>query len=252
MRPGSADPAPAPMANVTSPRHCPFVLRSSVATSSRAQETPRGFSVHDLACCIPCQSCGLGSAVRASKRATRRRARWPSGPCPTCLAVRRFGRFQGEAIEARLVALERLGGMNEPIGPTALRPKRLRRQTPYPIAEAPPVLMASGRTLLLLCGPDQGGWRLGSWREGAWRDADHRGERLEPSHFALASGWRSENGRWLRTASKRRLIVCISGGIALAWIAMLSQIPQAGRDLWALCAASVGQSGSFAWVAPRP
>jgi hypothetical protein len=139
--------------------------------------------------------------------------------------------------------------MNALTGLTAARPRRLRRRTPYPIAELPPALASSGKALLLLCGPEQGGWRLGSWRQGAWRDANCEDERLEPSHFALASGWRQENGHWRHAGPSWKLALGVSGGVALAWILVQTIAPEVGRDLWALCTGAV-ESGSLSQPAP--
>src|SRR5829696_6768459 len=125
--------------------------------------------------------------------------------------------------------------MGEPSGSTC-RPNRLRPQTPYPIAALPSEL-AFGQELLLLCGPEQGGWRLGFWREGAWRDANHPFEQLRPTHFALASGWRQVNGQWLHSGSGWILLLG-AFGVALAWMAALAIAPELGRDLWALCTSS--------------
>ena len=41
------------------------------------------------------------------------------------------------------------------------------------------------RQLLLFCGPDQGGWRLGVFHDGRWRDFTDLDEVLAPTHFAL-------------------------------------------------------------------
>ena len=137
--------------------------------------------------------------------------------------------------------------MAEPSGSTAFRPNRLRRQTPYPIA-ALPAELTSGQELLLLCGPDQGGWRLGFCREGAWRDASDPFEQLRPTHFALASGWRQENGQWVRSSSGWIVLLGICG-VALAGMAALALAPELGRDLWALCTSiAVGTES----LAPSP
>jgi len=67
------------------------------------------------------------------------------------------------------------------------RPKRFRQRVPYPIAELPSELKSPKHKLLLFCGPDQGGWRLGFWYEDSWRDVTSLKDQLDPSHFALAS-----------------------------------------------------------------
>src|SRR3954463_12394745 len=72
-------------------------------------------------------------------------------------------------------------------GPKMRRPKRFRQRVPYPIAELSSELKSPKHKLLLFCGPDQGGWRLGFWYEGSWRDVTSLKDQLDPSHFALAS-----------------------------------------------------------------
>lgn len=142
--------------------------------------------------------------------------------------------FRRQAVRSSIARLQRSSTpMAEPSGSTAPRPNRLRRQTPYPIA-ALPAELTSGQELLLLCGPEQGGWRLGSWREGAWRDANDPFAQLRPTHFALASGWRQENGQWGRSSSGWIALLGICG-VVLAGIAALALAPELGRDLWALC-----------------
>lgn len=142
--------------------------------------------------------------------------------------------FSGRRSSGKLMTLDRPRAMSQPARSSALRSQQLRRRTPYPIAEVPAALMTSEQILLLCC-PDQGGWRLGCWRDDEWWAADHTGQRLEPSHFAIASGWRHENGQWFLSISPWRVILGISGSVAFVWIALLSLPPQAGRDLWALC-----------------
>ena len=106
---------------------------------------------------------------------------------------------------------------------------------PYPIAALPPKLRGSEQELLLFCGPDQGGWRLGFWSEDSWRDVARFEDRLEPSHFALASGVREENGRWFPTPPNGRMMFWWAGGIALAWLAMLAVGQFGYGDPWAIC-----------------
>jgi hypothetical protein len=105
---------------------------------------------------------------------------------------------------------------------------------PYPIAELPAELKGPDHKLLLFCG-DQGGWRLGFWSEDGWRDVACLTDRLEPSHFALASGVREENGRWFPTTPNGRMIFWWAGGIALAWLAMLAVGQFVYGDPWAIC-----------------
>ena len=175
---------------------------------------------------------------------------WPSG-CVRRPSSIDESSFSEQGSPGKLVELDRPRAMNQPVGSSALRPKRLRRRTPYPIAEVPSALMVPEQTLLLCC-PGQGGWRLGCWRDDEWWDTDHKGERLEPSHFAIADGWRRENDRRFDSVARWRLVLGLAGGIALAWIALLSLAPQAGRDLWALCTPGAGQSELLARVVPRP
>jgi hypothetical protein len=120
-------------------------------------------------------------------------------------------------------------------GPMMRRPRRFRQHVPYPIAALPPKLRGSEQKLLLFCGPDQGGWRLGFWSEDSWRDVARFEDRLEPSHFALASGLTVENGRWLPTLPSRRMILWWAG-LALAWMGMLAVAQFANGDRWAICA----------------
>ena len=66
------------------------------------------------------------------------------------------------------------------------RPRRFERGTVYSIKDISAELMSDPeRQLLLFCGPDQGGWRLGLFHDGCWRDFTYLGEVLAPTHFAL-------------------------------------------------------------------
>ena len=69
---------------------------------------------------------------------------------------------------------------------TLRRSRPVFRGTTYHISNLPAELKADPeRQLLLFCGPDQGGWRLGVFHDGNWRDFTDLDEVLEPSHFAL-------------------------------------------------------------------
>jgi hypothetical protein len=124
--------------------------------------------------------------------------------------------------------------LDDTAGPKMPRPKRFRQRVPYPIAELPAELKGPDHKLLLFCG-DQGGWRLGFWSEDGWRDVACLKDRLEPSHFALASGMREENGRWFPTTPNGRMMFWWAGGIALAWLAMLAVGQFVYGDPWAIC-----------------
>ena len=66
------------------------------------------------------------------------------------------------------------------------RPRRFHRATVYNINDISAELMSDPeRQLLLFCGPDQGGWRLGVYHDGCWRDFTDLDEVLAPTHFAL-------------------------------------------------------------------
>ena len=125
---------------------------------------------------------------------------------------------------------------DETVGPKMCRPKRFRQRVPYPIAELPSELRGPEHKVLLFCGPDQGGWRLGCWSEDSWRDVTRLNDRLDPSHFALASGMNEENGRWSPTTPSGRTMLWLACGIALAWIGMLAVGQFAYGDPWAICA----------------
>jgi len=114
------------------------------------------------------------------------------------------------------------------------RPRRFRQRVPYPIAALPPKLKCPEHKLLLFCGPDQGGWRLGFWFKDSWRDVARFEDQLEPSHFALASGLTVENGRWFPTPPNRRMILWWAG-LALTWMGMLAVAQFANGDRWAIC-----------------
>ena len=115
------------------------------------------------------------------------------------------------------------------------RPKRFRQRVPYPIAELSPELKSPKHKLLLFCGPDQGGWRLGFWYEDSWRDVTSLRDQLDPSHFALASGMRLESGRWSPTTPSGRTMFWFACGVALAWMGMLAAGQFVYSDLWAIC-----------------
>src|SRR4051812_50230594 len=121
--------------------------------------------------------------------------------------------------------------LDDTAGPKMPQPKRLRQRVPYPIAELPAELKGPDHRLLLFCG-DQGGWRLGFWSEDGWRDVACLKDRLEPSHFALASGMREENGRWFPATSNGRMMFWWAGGIALALLAMLGGWQVVYCDSW--------------------
>ena len=64
--------------------------------------------------------------------------------------------------------------------------KRSAQSSIFPAqAHAPGLKANPEQQLLLYCGPDQGGWRLGVHHDGRWRDFTDLDEVLEPSHFAL-------------------------------------------------------------------
>jgi hypothetical protein len=113
-------------------------------------------------------------------------------------------------------------------------PARLRRRVPYPIA-ALPLEMKAGGEVLLFCG-DRQGWHLAAWSEGAWRAASDPGLRLEPSHFALASGLANEDGRWRHAVSRRVMVLSAVGVIAAVILGMMAIGQVAYGDPWALCA----------------
>jgi len=125
---------------------------------------------------------------------------------------------------------------DDTVGPKMCRPKRFRQRVPYPIAELPSELKGPEHKLLLFCGSDQGGWRLGFWCKDSWRDVTRLEDRLDPSHFALASGMSVENGRWFPTTPSRRTMLWLACGIALAWMGMLAVGPFVYSDPWAICA----------------
>jgi hypothetical protein len=116
-------------------------------------------------------------------------------------------------------------------------PGRLRPRTPYPIAALPGALLSAPRPMLLLCGPEQGGWRRGRWKDGAWRDPDDPAEPLVPSHFALLTGWRAG-----REPVRPVLRLLLYAGLAWSILAVGSALlaPDLGQDLWALCSPAAG------------
>ena len=116
------------------------------------------------------------------------------------------------------------------------RPKRFRQRVPYPIAELPSELKSPKHKLLLFCGPDQGGWRLGFWYEDSWRDVTSMRDQLDPSHFALARGMRLESGRWSPTTPSGRTMFWLTCGVALAWMGISAIAHFANDDPWAICA----------------
>jgi hypothetical protein len=69
---------------------------------------------------------------------------------------------------------------------TLRRPRSFHRGAIYSIEDISAELMSDPeRQLLLLCGPEQGGWGLGAFHDGCWRDFTDLGEVLAPTHFVL-------------------------------------------------------------------
>ena len=111
---------------------------------------------------------------------------------------------------------------------------RLRRRVPYPITDLPPELMTE--KLLLFCEGETAGWHLGAWSDGAWRAAENPELRLEPTHFALASGLESKGGRWRHATPHRRAILAVVAVAGAAFVSMVVIGQVAYGDPWALCA----------------
>lgn len=117
---------------------------------------------------------------------------------------------------------------------------RLRGGQPYPIAAVPPDLKRPDAAVLLFCGDTGGGWRPGAWSEGAWRDLRDPRQMLQPSHFALASGWTLRDGAWVQSGARRRLALALIGAVVATWLALMVVGQLAYGDPWALCAPSLG------------